>query len=116
MAKQKADKPRLSEAQIRAMVADGKTFPQIAAETGVPVGNLRAACSILGIASPYKGGGRIATVNTIEALDHLRRGDSIDDYASSIGVSRHAVYQALKRAGLPASARAVLKHLAQGEK
>ena len=31
MAKQKADKPRLSEAQIRAMVADGKTFPQIMA-------------------------------------------------------------------------------------
>lgn len=40
-----------SEAEIRALCAEGLTFPQIAARLNVPLIPLRNAASLLGIAS-----------------------------------------------------------------
>lgn len=97
-----------SEAEIRALCAEGLTFPQIAARLNVPLIPLRNAASLLGIAS----GRRHETNLPLSRwVDELAAGATLDEVgkAHGKGVTRQSVYNALKRRGLPTTTRAAVK-------
>lgn len=97
-----------SEAEIRALCAEGLTFPQIAARLNVPLIPLRNAASLLGIAS---GRGHETNMPVNRWVDELAAGATLDEIgkAHGRGVTRQSIHNALKRHGLPTNARAAVK-------
>lgn len=96
-----------SEAQIRALVAQGKKFPEIAEELGVNVFNLRSACCVLGIKSPTR------TASAHSFYEGIKAGLTVREIAAEHDVSATTVTNTLRRAGLPTSGQAFLKAQAQ---
>lgn len=115
MARQPKVRGTTSEAEIRALCAEGMNFVQIAEHLNLNVQSLRNACSVLGIRSgDYRSGGPgIGQKRSMERLlgwvDRLSHGDSIGDIARDEGCSRENVNAQLRRAGLPSSVRAAVK-------
>ena len=101
-----------SEAEIRALAAEGLTFPQMAARLNVPLIPLRNAASLLGIAS---GRGHETNMPVNRWVDELAAGATLDEIgkAHGRGVSRQSVHNALKRRGLPTNMRAAVKFKVQ---
>ena len=97
-----------SEAEIRALAAEGLTFPQMAEKLNVPIGALRTTASVLGIKS---GRGKGDEALPLQAwIDRLAAGATLQEVADSHhGVSRQAIYSALDRRGLPTSCRLAVK-------
>jgi hypothetical protein len=100
-------KRTISEAELRTLVAQGKTHSQIANMIGRHPAAVAAACYILGVSSKVK------TKKTPEAaltfLNDLKAGNSINGIAAKHGIGYAAVYHTLRRAGLPTSARKLLQ-------
>lgn len=92
-----------SEAAIRALVAQGKKFPEIARELDVNVNTLRTACCLLGIGSP-----RRIPAKANDFLQGVKAGMTLRQIGAAHGVSGAYVQAALKRANFPTSARAYL--------
>lgn len=105
--------PATSEAEIRALAAEGLTFPQMAEKLNVPIGALRTTASVLGIKSGRGHGD--AALPLQEWVDRLAAGATLDEIgkAHGRGVSRQSVHNALKRRGLPTNMRAAVKFKAQ---
>lgn len=101
-----------SEAEIRALCAEGLTFPQIAARLNVALIPLRNAASLLGIAS---GRGHETNMPVGRWVDELAAGATLDELgkAHGKGVTRQSIHNALKRRGLPTNTRAAVKFKAQ---
>lgn len=101
-----------SEAEIRALAAQGLTFPKMAERLNVPLQSLRIAASLLAIKS---GRGQEATMPVHRWVDELAAGATLDELgkAHGRGVSRQSVHNALKRRGLPTNMRAAVKFKAQ---
>ncbi len=100
--------PATSEAEIRALAAEGLTFPQMAEKLNVPIGALRTTASVLGIKS---GRGHGDAALPLQAwIDRLAAGETLQELADSHhGTSRQNVYSALARRGLPTSCRLAVK-------
>ena len=98
-----------SEAEIRALAAEGLTFPKMAEKLNVPIGSLRIAASLLGIKSG-RGSGE-AALPLQQWVDRLAEGATLHEIAAghSGGVTRQAIYVALHRRGLPTSCRLAVK-------
>lgn len=101
-----------SEAEIRALAAEGLTFPKMAERLNVPLGSLRIAASLLGIKS---GRGQEFNMPALRWVDELAAGATLDEIgkAHGRGVSRQAIYVALQRRGLPTNCRAAVKWKAE---
>jgi hypothetical protein len=95
-----------SEAEIRALVAEGLKFPEIAKRLNVQLGVLRTAASLLGIKSPCNYGG-VAKVD----FEQFVSGKTIAEIAAARGVSRQSVHLGLARAKLPSNSAALVKYL-----
>jgi DNA-binding CsgD family transcriptional regulator len=93
-----------TEAAIRALVAQGKKFPEIARELDVNYSRLLTACSLLGIKSPMR-----RPVKADAFLEGIKAGKSLREIGAEHGVSHAYVHTALRRAGLPTTASAVLR-------
>lgn len=101
-----------SEAEIRALAAEGLTFPKMAERLNVPLVSLRIAASLLGIKS---GRGLEFNMPALRWVDELAAGATLDEIgkAHGRGVSRQAIYVALQRRGLPTNCRAAVKWKAE---
>ena len=97
-----------SEAEIRALAAEGLGFPQMAAKLNVPLGALRITASLLGIKS---GRGHGDAALPLQAwIDRLAAGETLQELADSHhGTSRQNIHSALNRRGLPTNCRAAVK-------
>lgn len=97
-----------SEAEIRALAAEGMNFPQMAAKLNVPLGALRITASLLAIKS---GRGQDASMPVHRWVDELAAGATLDELgkAHGRGVTRQSIHNALKRRGLPTNMRAAVK-------
>jgi DNA-binding CsgD family transcriptional regulator len=98
-----------TEAELRELVSQGKTFVTIAAELRIDINALRATCSVLGIRSAYNGGRKDSSARANQYLEKLKTGATLDEVGCAFGITRQAVYRALKKASLPTTARAVLR-------
>ena len=100
--------PATSEAEIRALAAEGLTFPQMAEKLNVPIGALRTTASVLGIKSGRR---QESNMPALRWVDELAAGATLDELgkAHGRGVSRQAIYVALQRRGLPTNMRAAIK-------
>ena len=97
-----------SEAEIRALCAEGLTFVQIAERLAVPVGPLRTVASLLGIKSGRGHGDSALPLQ--QWIDELAAGATLDDVAKAHhGTARQNIHAALKRRGLPTNCRAAVK-------
>lgn len=97
-----------SEAEIRALAAEGLTFPQMAERLNVPLNALRITASLLAIKS---GRGQEAAMPVHRWVDELATGATLDELgkAHGRGVTRQSIHNALKRRGLPTNTRAAVK-------
>lgn len=95
-----------TEADLRDLIAQGKTNLEIATMLGRHPNAVSNACSVLGIRR-QRGPVRIGGTNE-EYLARLRCGKTVREVAQEFGVSHTAVALSLKRAGLPTSARQLL--------
>lgn len=97
-----------SEAEIRALAAEGLTFPQMAERLNVPLVALRNCASLLGIKS---GRGQELNMPVHRWVDELAAGATLDELgkAHGRGVTRQSIHNALKRRGLPTTMRAAVK-------
>lgn len=97
-----------SEAEMRALAAEGLTFPQMAERLNVHVQSLRIAASLLGIKS---GRGQESSMPVHRWVDELAAGATLDQLgaAHGRGVTRQSIHNALKRRGLPTTMRAAVK-------
>ena len=101
-----------SEAEILALCAQGLTFVQIAEKLNLPIVALRGAASLLGIKSGRGHGD--AALPLQQWVDRLAGGATLQELATDHhGVSRQAVFMALRRRGLPTNCRAAVKFKAQ---
>ena len=100
-----------SEAELRALCAEGLNFVQIAERLNLNLQALRTTCCVLGIRSgDYRGGGHKYSMDVLLGwVERLSRGDSIGDIARDEGCSRENVNALLRRSGLPSSIRAAVK-------
>lgn len=97
-----------SEAEIRALAAEGLTFPKMAERLNVHIGALRTTASLLGIKSG-RGHGNTA-LPLQEWIDRLAAGATLEEIGQSFhGTSRQNIQAALSRRGLPSSCRAAVK-------
>lgn len=99
----------ITEKQLRAMCKAGKSHQQIADETGLRQSDISAAARVLGIRSvarEIKSAERDRFLSKV--LDRLAKGEPLPAIAKSEGRKFIAVYQALKRQGLPTSRYAAL--------
>ena len=97
-----------SEAEIRALAAEGLTFPQMAERLNVPIGALRTTASTLGIKSGRGHGD--AALPLQEWVDQLAAGATLDEIGKAHGnTTRQNIYAALSRRGLPTSCRLAVK-------
>ena len=97
-----------SEAEIRALAAEGLNFVQMAEKLNVPVGALRITASMLGIKSGRGHGD--AALPLQEWIDQLAAGATLDEIGKAHhGTSRQNIYSALERRGLPTSCRLAVK-------
>ena len=97
-----------SEAEIRALAAEGLTFPQMAERLNVPIGALRTTASTLGIKSGRGHGD--AALPLQEWVDRLAAGATLDEIGKAHhDTSRQNIYNALSRRGLPTNCRAAVK-------
>ena len=97
-----------SEAELRALVAEGLTFVQIAERLNLEVNMLRATACTLGIKSSY--GLRSQGPLPLDTwIDKLAAGDTLEEIAASDGMTRQNVRQHLHRRGLPTTCRAAVK-------
>jgi len=97
-----------SEAEIRALAAEGLTFPQMAAKLNVPLGALRITASMLGIKSGRGHGDSALPLQ--QWIDRLAAGATLQELADAHhGVSRQSIHAALYRRGLPTSCRLAVK-------
>lgn len=89
-----------SEAEIRALAADGLGFPQMAAKLNVPLGALRITASLLGIKS---GRGQENSMPLQEWIDALADGKTLREIGAKHGrgVKPQAIHNNLARRGLP---------------
>ena len=100
--------PATSEAEIRALAAEGLTFPQMAEKLNVPIGALRTTASVLGIKSGRGHGD--AALPLQEWVDRLAAGATLDEIGKAHhDTSRQNIYSALSRRGLPTNCRAAVK-------
>lgn len=98
-----------SEAEIRALVAKGQNFVQIAEKLNLNLPALRQVACVLGIASAHRVTSKRKRFDLEAWVLRLERGASLQDIASDEGVTRQYVNQLLRSAGLPASMRAAVK-------
>lgn len=97
-----------SEAEIRALAAEGLTFPQMAERLNVPIGALRTTASVLGIKSGRGHGD--AALPLQQWIEQLAAGATLEEIGKAHhGTSRQNVYNALARRGLPTSCRHAVK-------
>lgn len=97
-----------SEAEIRALAAEGLNFVQMAEKLNVPIGALRTTASVLGIKSGRSHGDTALPLQ--EWIDRLAAGDTLDELAKDHhGTSRQNIHSALARRGLPTSCRLAVK-------
>lgn len=89
-----------SEAEIRALAAEGLTFPQMAERLNVHLQSLRIAASLLGVKS---GRSQESKMPALRWVDALASGSTLDELgaAHGRGVTRQSIHNALKRRGLP---------------
>lgn len=95
-----------SEAEIRALVAEGLNFVKIAERLNVGIHALRTAASLLGIPAACKAPQRAHLPGFVT---RLCLGDTLDEIGVDSGLTRQAIHGALKRAGLPTCTRAALR-------
>jgi hypothetical protein len=97
-----------SEAEIRALAAEGLNFSQIAERLNVHVGALRTAASVLGIKSGRGHGDSALPLQ--QWIDRLAAGETLEEIGRSYhNTSRQNIQSALSRRGLPSSCRAAVK-------
>jgi hypothetical protein len=97
-----------SEAEIRALAAEGLTFPKMAERLNVPLGALRITASMLGIKSGRGHGDSALPLQ--QWVDRLAAGATLDELAQEHhGTSRQNIHAALARRGLPTSCRLAVK-------
>ena len=97
-----------SEAEIRALTAEGLNFVQIAERLNLHVTALRVTASVLGIKSGRGHGDSALPLQ--QWIDRLAAGATLDELAKDHhGTSRQNVYGALARRGLPTSCRLAVK-------
>lgn len=89
-----------SEAEIRALAAEGLNFVQMAERLNVSVLALRNCASVLGIKS---GRGQAASLPLQEWIDALADGKKLSAIGATHGrgVKAQAIHNALSRRGLP---------------
>ncbi len=112
MARQPKTRGTTSEAEIRALCAEGLNFRQIAERLNLNVQALYQACSVLGIRSPDPRGcvGRERSMEQLLGwVERLECGDNPADIARDEGCSRNNVQKLLRYAGLPTGVRAAVK-------
>lgn len=103
-----------SEAEIRALCAQGLNFTQIAQRLSVSLSGLRMAANVLGIKS---GDQRPGNHPVGRWVDELEAGGDCKEIAERDGMKLITVYATLKRKGLPTTCRAaVLFKAAQAQK
>ena len=98
-----------SEAEIRKRVETGASFVQIAADLNVSLPSLRQAYSLLGIKRVFNSSLPPHADRIALWADRISCGDTAADIARDNGITRQAVYETLKRAGLPRSPSEYLK-------
>ena len=97
-----------SEAEIRALCAQGLTFVQIAEKLDLPIAALRTTASLLGIKSGRGHGDGALPLQ--QWVDRLAGGATLQELATDHhNTSRQNVYAALRRHGLPTNCRAAVK-------
>ena len=106
----------LSEAQLREFASQGKNWVQVANETGANIQMIRQAASLLGIKSTYVCGSRknsspemLAAARSI--VERLADGATLEEIATSEGITRQAIYLRLKRRAMPTTCRAAVRWL-----
>ena len=97
-----------TEAELRALVADGLNWVQIAERLNLEVSMLRATACTLGIKSSYGLRGR-GPLPLDTWIDKLAAGDTLEEIAAADGITRQNVHQHLHRRSLPTTCRAAVK-------
>lgn len=98
-----------SEAEIRACVAEGLNFVQIAEKLNVHLQTLRATACLLGIRSAHLSKPKCSKFDLDAWVLRLERGASLQDIANDEGITREYVNQTLRKAGRPTCSRAAVK-------
>lgn len=99
---------RTTEAELRALTDSGLNWAQISERLGIPVMALRTTGTVLGISS---GRGRGVRSDVLAGyVVALKSGATLEEIALANGVTRQAVYASLKRANLPTTCRAAIRH------
>jgi hypothetical protein len=117
---EKADMPRtnttkhISEAQLRECAAQGLTWVEVSKRAGIALQRIRSCASVLGIRSAYYGplgakGSRAHGRDLDAWVGRLASGHALQEIADDEGITRQAVFQALKRAGKPTCVRAAVR-------
>ncbi len=98
-----------SEAEIRALVADGLNFVQIAQKLNLNLPASRQVACVLGIASAHRASSKRIRFDLDAWVLRLERGASLQEIADDEGVTRQYVSQLLRSTGMPSCMRAALK-------
>ena len=110
MARNPKTRGTTSEAELRALCAEGLNFVQIAERLNLNIQTLRTTCSVLGIRSGDYRSGRNGSLKDLRSwVARLERGDSTADIARDEGCTRENVNATLRRHGLPSSIRTAVK-------
>lgn len=95
-----------TEAELREWVTQGKTHAEIARLLGRHMSHVASACSVLGIHG--KMGRRSGAHDLSGYLTGMRAGMTLAEIATKHGEKAGSVFMALRRAGLPTTARKLL--------
>lgn len=98
-----------SEAEIRALVAEGLNFVQIAEKLNLNIIALRQVGCVLGITSAYRRDAKRRHFDLDAWVQRLERGASLQEIANDEGITREYVNQTLRKAGRPTCMRAAVK-------
>src|SRR5689334_22894571 len=103
-------KKTLTEAELRRLIAEGKSQTEIAALIGSKQTYVSATCRVLGITPANPKFIPKDYLNPTVYLSDMRLGMTVAEIAKKHGKTSNAIVQALKRAGLPTCAIKLLKY------
>ena len=98
---------RTSEAELRALAAEGLNWGQVSERLGIQIHKIKIAAQVLGINSG-RGYHRLA-IEHDQVRARLERGESLKGIAESEGICRSTLQIALKKAGFPTTVAAAIK-------
>lgn len=98
-----------TEKQLREFAAKGLLWTEVSSHLGIPVGYIRTAAMTLGISGTRERCPQSSRSELLDCVERLKKGETINEIAGSLGIAPNTLYGRLRRAQMPTTMRAAVK-------